>query len=147
MKETHSRAAARQQTPVLVVEDDPALRKLVAATLRRADLTVITARDGAEAIERLRTMTFRAIVLDLMMPRVSGWDLVEWLKKNPEKRPRSVVVVTAADRHVFSELDPQIVNAIIVKPFDTHELSGYVSACCDGPTNADRRRKRVIGQA
>ena len=146
MKETHSQVNA-QQLPVLVVEDDPPLRKLVAATLRREHLAVTAARDGAEAIERLRTMPFCAIVLDLMMPRVSGWDLVDWLKKNPDYRPRSVIVVTAADRHVFAELDPEVVNAIIVKPFDTYELAGYVRACCYGAAERDRRRKRVIGQA
>jgi len=80
------------------------------------------------------------------MPRVNGWDVIEWLKAHPDRRPYSLVVVTAADRNVFADLDPQIVNAIIIKPFDTWELTGYVKRCCDHD-GRDRRHRRVVGLA
>ena len=136
-----------RDTCVLVVEDDGSLRKLLALTLKREKLTVTTVNDGAEAIEALKRQHFRVVVLDLMMPRVSGWDVIDWLKEHPSKVPRTVIVVTAADRNVFAELDPEIVNAIIVKPFDTYQLAGYVRRCCDAPIERDRRSKRLVGHA
>ena len=133
---------------VLIAEDETALLNLMVAALRHEGLTVTTARDGAEAIECLSQVQFRAVLLDLMMPRVNGWEVIEWLKKHPDRRPYSLIVVTAADRNVFADLDPQIVNAIIIKPFDTWELTGYVKRCCDhGEDGRDRRHRRVVGLA
>jgi CheY-like chemotaxis protein len=132
---------------VLVVEDDAPLRRLLTLTLEREDLTVTVVADGAEAIDALARESFRVVLLDLMMPRISGWDVIEWLKANPSNLPRTLVVVTAADRNVFTELDPAIVNAIIVKPFDTYELAGYVKRCCEAPVERDRRSKRLVGHA
>jgi len=133
------------ESDVLIVEDDTALRELMALTLRREELRVPTARDGAEAMAELRNAHFVVVLLDLMMPRVSGWDVIDWLKEHPDRRPHSLVVVTAADREVFAALDPHVVNAIVVKPFDIYELAGYVQRCCENPAHRDRRSKRVIG--
>lgn len=129
---------------VLVVDDDRMVLNLIVATLRREGLDPDTAGDGAQAIEKLQDRQYCAIVLDLMMPKMSGWDVIDWFKKNPEKIPYSVIVSTAADRSVLHELDPEIVNAIFVKPFNTSELAGYVRACAN-LSMRDRRRKRVLG--
>ncbi len=132
---------------MLVVEDDAPLRRLLTLTLEREELNVMAVSDGAEAIDALTRDSFRVVLLDLMMPRISGWDVIEWLKANPSNVPRSLIVVTAADRNVFTELDPEIVNAIIVKPFDAYELAGYVKRSCEAPVERDRRRKRLVGHA
>ena len=129
---------------VLIVEDDPSIRRLLAVTFRHEGLSVTTARDGLEALEALKRHRFRVLVLDLMMPRVSGWEVIDWLKERPEERPRSVIVVSATNRDVLSELEPEVVNAIVFKPFDVNELTAYVKACC-GPAEADRRSKRMVG--
>lgn len=131
---------------VLVVEDDPSIRRLVVAAFKRQGLSVATAIDGMEAIERLRDHHFRVLLLDLMMPRVSGWEVIDWLKEDGRRKPQSVIVVSAANREVFGELEPGVVNAIVFKPFDVAELTAYVKACC-GPTRRDRRVKRMIGAA
>ena len=137
----------RDRPCVLIVEDDPPLRTLMQLTLQREDLVTAAAADGIEAIERLESATFRVVLLDLMMPRMNGWEVIDWLRDHPSKLPRTVVVVTAADRSVFARLDPDVVNAIIVKPFDIYELAGYVCRCCETPVERDRRSKRVIGEA
>lgn len=129
---------------VLVVEDETPLLKLMKAALEHEGLTVATASDGAEAIDSLSKNKYGVVLLDLMMPRVNGWEVIDWLKAHPDRRPHSLVVVTAADRNVFAELDPEIVNAIIIKPFDTWELTGYVHRCCD-KEGRDRRHRRVVG--
>ena len=131
---------------VLVVEDDPPLRKLITVTLQRENLAVAAVTDGAEAIEHLGRERYRVVLLDLMMPRVNGWKVMEWLKEHPARRPRTVIIVTAFDQKVFAALDPLMVNAIIIKPFDTDELGGYVRRCCELDIERDRRSKRLVGQ-
>lgn len=135
------------QHAVLVVEDDAPLRELIAVTLQREGIGVVTARDGIEAIDRLARQRFRVVLLDLMMPRLNGWEVIDWLKNHEEARPHSLVVVSAADREVFHKLDPSLVNAIIVKPFDIYELAGYVRRCTALALQRDRRSKRVVGTA
>ena len=136
--------AVRSRLPrILVAEDDPAIRRLLGTTLRRRRLDVTLAADGQEAIDALQRERFDAMVMDLMMPRVTGWDLIQWLGSHPERRPGSVVVVSAADREAIQGLDPSIVNAIIFKPFDVLQLGAYVrNAACAG--KPDRRRARPL---
>ena len=136
----HEGSAVRNA--VLVVDDQEMLRTLVRIALKRRRLAVETAVDGAAAIARLRERTFRVLVLDLMMPVVSGWDVVEWLAKNPERKPHSVIVVTATERDVMHRLDPSVVNAIIFKPFDVLELVAYIAAASEVPR--ERRSRRVV---
>jgi CheY-like chemotaxis protein len=130
---------------VLIVEDDDAIRRLLAMTFEREGLPVTSARDGMEALEALRRRPFRVVLLDLMMPRVSGWEVIDWLREHPSEKPRTLIVVSATNREVLNELDPMIVNAIVFKPFNVYELTGYVRACCTAPIKVDRRRKRMIG--
>jgi DNA-binding response OmpR family regulator len=128
---------------VLIIEDETSLLNLIATALRHEGLTVAGAHDGAEGLECMSRETYGVVLLDLMMPRVNGWEVIDWLKTHRDRRPHSLIVVSAADRNVFAELDPEIVNAIIIKPFDTWELAGYVKRCCD--QGNDRRHRRVVG--
>ena len=135
----------KTRTPgrVLLAEDDPAIRRLILTMLRRSGLTVDAARDGQEARELLAATRYRVLVTDLNMPRMSGWDLLEWLRRRPDHRPASVIVITASDRSALRKLDPNVVNAILVKPFDTFALAGYVRAAAER-TAADRRHTRLV---
>jgi CheY-like chemotaxis protein len=129
---------------VLIVEDDNAIRRLLSVTLKHEGLNVTTARDGLEALDALKTHRFRVLILDLMMPRMSGWEVIDWLKESRNQKPQSVIVVSATNRDVIRELEPAVVNAIVFKPFDVNELAGYVKACC-GPVDDDRRSRRMVG--
>src|SRR3954451_11721027 len=80
---------------VLVVDDEPAIRALVAKIVERAGFSVDVAADGAEAIAKVNQTDYAVIVLDLMMPAVSGYEFVEFLEQRGGKRP-SVIVITAA---------------------------------------------------
>lgn len=136
--------AAPEQCRILVAEDDPPLQKLIVTALRRRQqYQVEAANNGAEAIEALQRDRWNALVLDLMMPTLSGWDVIAWLAQHPEHRPSSVVVVSAADRTMLREVDPSVVNAIIFKPFDLLSLLSYVRAACELSTS-DRRRARIV---
>ena len=131
------------ECPVLIAEDDPSIRALLASAFHRRRLRPAVASNGAEAIEHLQTQDWRVLVLDLMMPAVTGWDVISWLAKNRDRKPKTVIVVSAADRALLQELDPSVVNAVIFKPFDVLQLSAYVKASCE-LQRTDRRRSRVI---
>jgi two-component system alkaline phosphatase synthesis response regulator PhoP len=128
---------------VLVAEDDPAIRRLLGMTLRRRRLSVEMVQDGSEALEALQRERWSVVVMDLMMPGVSGWDVVRWLGEHPQHRPVSVIVVSAADREALRGLDPTIVNAIIFKPFDVLQLGAYVKSAAE-QHGRDRRHARPV---
>lgn len=138
--------AAVRPCPVLVAEDDPAIRALIASALRRRKLGLATAENGAEALQHLQNQEWMVLVLDLMMPTVTGWEVIAWLAAHPEKKPRTVIVVSATDRALLEAVDPRVVNAVIFKPFDVMQLSAYVKASCELP-HQDRRRSRIVAEA
>ncbi|NBD36584.1 MAG: response regulator, partial [Chloroflexi bacterium] len=82
---------------VLVVDDQPSDRKLLSRVLSEAGYEVREAPGGAEAIAQIHTHTPSAVVLDLMMPEVDGFAVLEHLKANKETRDIPVIVVTAKE--------------------------------------------------
>ncbi|RDV36877.1 response regulator [Bradymonadaceae bacterium TMQ3] len=84
--------------PVLVVEDDAATRELLMRTIRSGGWSVLGARDGLEALDVIDGgMMPSAILLDLMMPRLDGFGLLERLRRRPEAAQIPVIVFSAAD--------------------------------------------------
>ena len=111
---------------ILVVDDDDAIRALLFTVLRRRGFRVDTARHGAEAVERFGKCRYAVVLLDLMMPRLSGYDVLDQLAAMTDRRP--VVIVLTAGSEPRS-LDPQIVAGTIRKPFDIELLVQTVTAC------------------
>jgi len=114
----------------LVVEDDPAIRKLVEKLLTRRGIAIDTAADGRHAIERLAANTYSVIVLDLMMPGVNGFEIIDYVKRNGLDVP--VAVVSAVSQQALTKLDLDIVKLVISKPFDVDEFTKAVVALVDG---------------
>jgi DNA-binding response OmpR family regulator len=114
---------------VLIVEDDWAIRELVDNVLRRAGFQTKTAPNGTEAIAALRDQQFSAIVLDLMMPGITGYDLIMHMRANHVAVP--VVVLTAAVKSLQEALlDPAIVKSVVTKPFELPALEAAVRQAC-----------------
>jgi signal transduction histidine kinase/DNA-binding response OmpR family regulator/HAMP domain-containing protein len=80
---------------VLVVDDEEAVRNLVLETLRETGYELRTAADGEEALERIAARAPDAIVLDLMLPKADGFEVLERLQADPKTRHIPVVVLTA----------------------------------------------------
>lgn len=111
---------------VLVVEDDDAIRALLGAALRREPFDVDVANDGAQALQLTRTHEYAVIILDLMMPRLNGFDfLAAFREASPEARS-VVVVITAFDDALIGRLRADQVHAIVRKPFDVPQLISMV---------------------
>jgi len=111
---------------VLVVEDDDAIRALLLAALRREPFEVHAAVNGAEALTLTQSAEYAVILLDLMMPIVTG---VEFLQAFHDTSPNSrtvVFVMTAFDDVTVRHIAPNLVHAIVRKPFDVPQLVSMV---------------------
>jgi DNA-binding response OmpR family regulator len=111
---------------VLVVEDDDAIRALLMAALRREPFEVQAAVNGADALTLTRSADYAVILLDLMMPMVTG---VEFLHAFHEMNPSSrtvVFVMTAFDDITIRHIAPNLVHGIVHKPFDVPQLVAMV---------------------
>src|SRR5207253_5691617 len=94
---------------VLVVDDDEAIRTLVFTILRRGGMPVDTAKDGQEAIQKLGECRYAVLLLDLMMPVVSGWEVLEHLETIEAARRPIVIVLTAGSE--LRKFNPDLVTA------------------------------------
>jgi len=115
---------------ILVAEDDVGVRALIGSVLRQAKHTIDFAADGNETIERLGAGDYDAVLLDLMMPGASGFEVLAWMhraKKGVAKR--SVIVVTAMAERDLANLTDERVFAVLRKPFDIDELVKKLSEC------------------
>lgn len=112
---------------VLVVDDSERVRKTLATGLRAHGMAVETAADGAEALTMLDGLSFDLVVLDLMMPRVDGMQLLQALKRRTRK-PR-ILVLSARDQ-VRDRVDALNLGAddYLVKPFAFGELLARIMA-------------------
>jgi CheY-like chemotaxis protein len=117
---------------VLLVDDDPGVQKLVSTVLTRSGHDVAVAPNGRAAISQLSTNSYDVTLLDLMMPEMNGFDVLDWFRNTrPGESQRSVVVVSAASEHDLQKVDAAEVFSIIRKPFDLQDLIVTIAACSD----------------
>jgi DNA-binding NtrC family response regulator len=118
---------------VLVVEDDAAIRRLVKMVLEREGYRVEVASDGLEAVLKLGVMEYAAIILDLMMPNLDGFVLLETLAINDPIRLRRIIVTSAASPAVIRERMKGKPFDVLPKPFDLDDLTRIVRTCANQP--------------
>jgi len=112
---------ARKKTPLLIVDDDKAVRRLLARIAERAGFEVDSAKDGMQALEMLQHKQYEIAIVDLMMPRLSGYELVQ---KISTLEPRPIVIVaTALMNGDVASLDDSMVRRVIKKPFDINAVA------------------------
>jgi CheY-like chemotaxis protein len=115
---------------VLIVEDDAAIRTLLVAALKREPLDVHVAADGLEALEQVRNHDFAVILLDLMMPRVSGYEFLAAYEQVRAAGLKPIVfVMTAFDAAMVRKIGAGVVHAIVAKPFDVAQVVEMVRDC------------------
>lgn len=116
---------------ILLIDDNEPTCTLMTALLHK-DFEVDVAGDGREAIEKLRTKTYAAILLDLLMPHLDGYGVLDHLDANNPEMLRRVLVVTAAlTRGGLSRVQRYNVCAVISKPFEVETLLSAVKQCVD----------------
>lgn len=118
---------------VLVIDDDLAIRVLLDAVLRRLNFTVDLAEDGGVGLDLLRKNDYQLVLLDLMMPRVNGYEFLEQVRTNDNgARYPHIVVFTAAGQRGIAKIPPQSVCNSILKPFDLENFFEMIDDCLEG---------------
>jgi len=122
---------ARTAVEVLIVEDDVQIQRLLTAILSLDGLTSVVAGDGKAALALLESTDFNAIVLDLMLPVMNGFDVLRHLSaENPAMLEKTIVLTGASERLYRNSPQVRHTRALIKKPFDVATLQKEVAACC-----------------
>jgi len=126
----HIRCRVKHDHAVLLVEDDLASRDAIAAVLEACNFVVCEATDGQDALDQLAS-GYRpcAILLDLMMPRMDGWEFRERQRSDPELSRIPVALLTAA-ANVRLQANRLAVDASFSKPVDFDGVIGFVEGHC-----------------
>ena len=119
---TRDPAEARSAV-VMIVDDSPTIRKLVSMTLSRNGFDVIAAKDGVDALKLLTQQRPDIILTDINMPRLGGYKLCRFVKKQPKTKLIPVVMLSGKDG-VFDKMKGKMAgaNGYITKPFESADL-------------------------
>ena len=108
---------------ILSAEDSPATQKFISFTLKYKGYEVVTADDGIEALEKLSQDTFDLILLDIMMPRMNGLEVLKEIKTKTPYKDTPIIMLTSekgeADRQEAMKLGA---TSFLTKPFQPPEL-------------------------
>jgi DNA-binding response OmpR family regulator len=135
---------------VLVVDDEPDIVELIRVNVEVAGHRVATARDGAEALEAVRRERPDAILLDVMMPDVDGWAVLEELKAGTDHDLSAIpVFMVTARAESEQRLRGGVEGALryITKPFDPQHLVDALEAALDPSAPPEREQRRRVQAA
>ena len=126
---------------VLVVDDDPVILKLLEVNFEMEGFQVVRAADGAEGLERAREVLPDIVVLDVMMPRMTGYEVAKALREDVSTAHIPIIFVTARAQSSDVEKGMELgVEDYVTKPFDPLDLIDRVN-------NLLARRQAVVDQA
>ena len=130
---------------ILAVDDEKFIVRLVQVTLERQGYQVITASDGKEALEKVDSEKPDLVVLDVMMPYMDGFEVLQTLRRDPATRDIPVIMLTAKaqDADVFRGWQSGV-DCYLTKPFNPLELVSFVNRIfqsMDGTGGADGERR------
>lgn len=123
---------------MLVADDDQSIRQLLCTIVKRERFAADCVPDGLHAIDMIGQHEYSLILLDLMMPRVDGFGVIEYLESHPPPHKPIVLVITAYADQKFKQVDPNVVAGVLRKPFEIAELGGLIRACVEGFEDARR---------
>jgi len=109
---------------ILIVDDEPDLVELIKVVLQQSGFDAMSAGSGVEALEKLKKTKPDLVLLDMMMPGMSGRETCEKIRANPKTKNLKVAFLTVAR---FSEVGKEVLNKMhvsdyITKPFDNADL-------------------------
>jgi two-component system, OmpR family, response regulator VanR len=116
------------QRRALICEDDPAIRMLVRTVVQREGFQAEVAVDGLEAMEKLQSGCYDVVLLDLMMPGVDGYGIVEFIKSESAAGLQRVIVMTAATEAMRTDF-PEPICTLLRKPFEISALTHALHSC------------------
>lgn len=114
---------------VLIVEDDPSIRRMLVVSLGRAGYRTAEASNGREALDAMRAGRADLVVLDLMMPEVTGHQVLAERAAEPELRKIPVIIITANRGVDVATVLNGGIYALLPKPFNLEALHALVKSC------------------
>jgi adenylate cyclase len=128
---------------LLVVDDDGVSRAVLTNMLEKQGHTVAAAKSGAEALGLVRERAFDLLILDLLMPGMDGFEVVEKLKADPALRDIPVVMISSAEDMSGIVKSVKLgAEDYIFKPFDEVLLKARIDGCLERKRLRDRERAR-----
>src|SRR3954453_16383593 len=123
MRRTGNLPAVAGAGRVLVVDDDDVIRQLITVNLELEGFEVVAAVDGQDALDKVKDARVQVVTLDVMMPRVDGWEAASRLRSDPDTAHVKVVLLSARAQEADLQRGEKIgVDAYLTKPFDPDEL-------------------------
>lgn len=128
---------------ILAVDDEKHIVRLVQVNLERAGYEVVTANDGKEALQKVAEENPDLMVLDVMMPYMDGFEVLQNLRRNPSTRDIPVIMLTAKaqDADVFKGWQSGV-DCYLTKPFNPMELLSFVKRIFDSMDGGPDGEKR-----
>ena len=114
---------------VLVADDDLALQVLLNVILSRAGFSVEFASDGREALQKIDGDSYDVVMLDLILPEVSGIEILDRLQSEKPDRLHKVIVLTGASLGIIDKVDTSRIHALVRKPFDIGDVIRLTAEC------------------
>jgi DNA-binding response OmpR family regulator len=119
---------------VLVVDDDDVIRQLICLNLELEGFEVFQATDGLDALAKVREVDPAVVTLDIMMPKLDGWDAAARLRSDPETAHVRVVLLSARAQEADLKRGSRLgVDFYLTKPFDPDELVAVVRRLAELP--------------
>ncbi|MSP70853.1 MAG: response regulator [Myxococcales bacterium] len=113
---------------ILVADDDEEIRRIVRKLLEKNGYHVIEARDGEEALSLLIEETPQGVILDVMMPTLTGWEICKYARTHPAYEKTAILMLTGIGRTVNEMTSPLYgADAYLDKPFELVELKNTLS--------------------
>ncbi|HEX3067049.1 MAG TPA: response regulator [Thermoanaerobaculia bacterium] len=144
--QTSQETESKRPFCVLVVDDDPSIRRMIVAALRRDGYIFCEAPNGKEALDMMRSEHPSVVVLDLMMPVLSGWDVLQARELEPELKEIPVIIISANRAPEVATAVDKGICAFLPKPFDIGALSALVRSCLT-PGSSTGGRPATIDEA
>jgi len=119
---------SRQKPTVVIADDDLEILTMVRTLLRRRDVKLIEASDGEEAMRLIRENTPNLVVLDVMMPGMSGWEICKAIREDSELAGTGVIMLTGIGERLNEMTSPLYgADAYLDKPFELTALDDAVT--------------------
>ena len=132
---------------ILVIDDEPGIIEIVETNLEGDGFTVISASNGKEGLEKIKSEAPELVVLDVMMPEMDGWEVLRQVEQDPDTAGLPVIMLTAkaADEDYIYGLEEGAVE-YLTKPFYPQELVNRIKITLMvlNPRMRDERRRNLI---